>query len=206
MTGVELFRELDDACESDFGLGTSGVSYVYRTEEGLANGRKEAAHIANGRPPGRRARPRRRARVRRPRVDGHRRNVAPVRRPRHAGQVRARAGRGVRAGRRQDRAPHGSQGLRDRRQACQRRRHGQRRPRGRRDRPGRRLLVSRHRRPARRQAAHTAGEGLQRQVPPAGERARGAADPRRGARRHDAHGRYDAPGGNTWRWPAWTCR
>ena len=46
MTGVELFRELDDACESDFGLGTAGVSYVYRTEEGLANGRKEAAHIA----------------------------------------------------------------------------------------------------------------------------------------------------------------
>ena len=45
-TGVELFRELDEACESDFGLGTAGVSYVYRTEEGLANGRKEAAHIA----------------------------------------------------------------------------------------------------------------------------------------------------------------
>ena len=46
MTGVELFRELADACESDFGLGTAGVAYVYRTEEGLANGRKEAAHIA----------------------------------------------------------------------------------------------------------------------------------------------------------------
>ena len=46
MTGVELFRELADACESDFGLGTAGVAYVYNTEEGLANGRKEAAHIA----------------------------------------------------------------------------------------------------------------------------------------------------------------
>ena len=46
MTGVELFRELADACESDFGLGTAGVSYVYRTEEGLENGRSEAAHIA----------------------------------------------------------------------------------------------------------------------------------------------------------------
>ena len=46
MTGVELFRELDDACESDFGLGTAGVAYVYRTEEGLANGRNEAAYVA----------------------------------------------------------------------------------------------------------------------------------------------------------------
>ena len=46
MIGVELFRELDEACESDFGLGTAGVSYVYRTEEGLANGRMEAAHVA----------------------------------------------------------------------------------------------------------------------------------------------------------------
>lgn len=44
--GVELFRELDEACESDFGFGTAGVSYVYRTEEGLADGRGEAAHIA----------------------------------------------------------------------------------------------------------------------------------------------------------------
>ncbi len=46
VTGVELIRELDDACESDFGLGTAGVAYVYRTGEGLANGRVEAAHVA----------------------------------------------------------------------------------------------------------------------------------------------------------------
>ena len=46
MVGIELIRELDEVCESDFGLGTDGISYVYRTEEGLENGRREAAHMA----------------------------------------------------------------------------------------------------------------------------------------------------------------
>ena len=45
VTSVDLFAELNEACESDFGFEKIGVMYVYDTDEGLREGIEEAEHL-----------------------------------------------------------------------------------------------------------------------------------------------------------------